>query len=534
MLISVTTPIRVALFALCVSAFAQQPVIATGGIVNAASYSAPIAPGSIISIFGTNLANTTVTASNTPLLTTLGGTTVSIDGVPAPLFYVSPSQINAEVPASIPTAYGSLYATTTVIVTTAAGSSAPVTVAGYSATPGVFTADGSGCGAAAALNVASDGTVSLNSPANSAAPGDFVVLFGTGFGQPLYKIPDGSPSGGLDPFSQAATVTVDGESATLAYGGFAPTLTGVDQMNVMIAAGTRDGCAVPISVFGSGGGSVSPAVSISVHSTRGQCIDPPSQSYGSVSLTKTVASGTSTDGETDTLTASFPSGPLLTRPVVDQTGVSGGYYANFYTPPVPRRSCPVAGYVPLSAGTIRVAGPNGSATASPSAYSQNLAPGFIAAGTYAVSAAGGATAGSFQSALPVSAPIQITSVTPGTITQGPNGQSATPFTVSWTGGGPNDVVKLSLISPGMTTSSYDYNYVPASVGSFHFDPICTGHSVGSGGNGVFCSWGMRGTPTELVIEQMPATAQIATTQASGITGNIQITWTYRFVYGFGN
>ena len=57
-----------------------------------------ISPGEILQIYGSNLSTAPVTSSNIPLTTTLGGTSVSIGGIPAPLYYVSPTQINAQAP----------------------------------------------------------------------------------------------------------------------------------------------------------------------------------------------------------------------------------------------------------------------------------------------------------------------------------------------------------------------------------------------------------------------------------------------------
>src|SRR5262249_8956917 len=72
-------------------------------IVNAASLTAgPVAPGSLISIFGSNLADATEFASATWLPRSLGGATLSINRVAAPLLFVSPSQINAQVPFGVP------------------------------------------------------------------------------------------------------------------------------------------------------------------------------------------------------------------------------------------------------------------------------------------------------------------------------------------------------------------------------------------------------------------------------------------------
>ena len=77
-----------------------QPTILA--VVNAASYDAGVAPGSIISIFGTGLASQTAQAANVPLPTSLGGTSVAIRGNGnVPLYFVSPTQINAVVPFQI-------------------------------------------------------------------------------------------------------------------------------------------------------------------------------------------------------------------------------------------------------------------------------------------------------------------------------------------------------------------------------------------------------------------------------------------------
>lgn len=103
-------------------------------VVNAASYDAGVAPGSIISIFGTGLASQTAQAASVPLPATLGGTSVTISGLGnVPLYFVSPTQINAVVPFQIPvlgsgsTSNGPAYlaAIPMVTVTTSVGTSKP-------------------------------------------------------------------------------------------------------------------------------------------------------------------------------------------------------------------------------------------------------------------------------------------------------------------------------------------------------------------------------------------------------------------------
>jgi hypothetical protein len=74
------------------------PAIASGGVGNAFSPSGAIAPGALISIYGTNLAAGEGRAPATPLPASLNGTRVSINGMAAPLLFVSATQINAQTP----------------------------------------------------------------------------------------------------------------------------------------------------------------------------------------------------------------------------------------------------------------------------------------------------------------------------------------------------------------------------------------------------------------------------------------------------
>ena len=118
--------------AIAATCFSQSlPQISAGGIVNAGSYAQPISPQSIAAIFGTNLAATTTSAPSLPLPTTLGGTSVTVNGIKVPLFYVSPNQINIQVPSSL--TYSQSLTALSVVVSTAAGSSAPAQAPFFSA-----------------------------------------------------------------------------------------------------------------------------------------------------------------------------------------------------------------------------------------------------------------------------------------------------------------------------------------------------------------------------------------------------------------
>ena len=183
------------------AAWCQKPVIHPGGVVNAASYTTTtitggpvgqgLSGGSIVSIFGTNLAASTQTASMLPLPIALAGTSVTANGVAVPLFYVSPGQINFQLPSRWPVLPSSQW--TGIVVSTAVGSSDPYPLDGAGA-EGIFTRDASGCGQGAVLNVRADGSVSINSPANSVSPGEYVSVYGTGLGIVYNPPPDGMPA----------------------------------------------------------------------------------------------------------------------------------------------------------------------------------------------------------------------------------------------------------------------------------------------------------------------------------------------------
>jgi uncharacterized protein (TIGR03437 family) len=204
-----------------------QPVVQA--VLNGASYRGNISPGAWVSIFGTGLSGTTATATGAPLQTTLGGVSVTFNGVAAPLSYVSAAQINAVVPFSLTVLLNpSPPVTVPVVVTTAAGSSAPLTVLLSRESPGLFTQNGAGTGPAIAL------TGSFQQV--SVLAGGPIVLYADGLGPT--NPPASSASGGTStaPFNQVAdslAVFVGDTPATVLFAGLAPGFPGIYQLNVM-------------------------------------------------------------------------------------------------------------------------------------------------------------------------------------------------------------------------------------------------------------------------------------------------------------
>jgi uncharacterized protein (TIGR03437 family) len=234
---------------------AQAPVISPGGVGNAASYaSGGIAPGSIVSIFGTNLASETASASSVPLPMALGNViSVTFSGVPAPLYFVSPGQINAQVPWNVLPA-GIAGGPVGVQVTTGNGSSLPESVQVVQALPGIFTESANGIGQAIATDNA-DGAIVA--PAGSTAGagthpiqiGSYLIVWCTGLGAVDAAVANGANTGGtivntlLKP-----TVLIGGVQATSVYSVLSPQYAGEYQVAVQVAPGTPTGNAVPLQI----------------------------------------------------------------------------------------------------------------------------------------------------------------------------------------------------------------------------------------------------------------------------------------------
>jgi uncharacterized protein (TIGR03437 family) len=212
-------------------------------VLDAASESAsPVSPGKIVVIYGAGLGPSQPVLnqpSNGVFGTTLSGTTVAFSGNAAPVLYTSATQIIAVVPYEVtgPTAQ--------LTVVYEGQISAPFSVPVAAAAPSLFTANQTGAGEAAAINVV-DGT--LNSAANPVRTGAYISLFATGEGQTSPPGADGRIGGTVPTHPNGnVTVTVGGLTATVQYaGGVFGEVAGLMQINVLIPAGVQPGGYVPV------------------------------------------------------------------------------------------------------------------------------------------------------------------------------------------------------------------------------------------------------------------------------------------------
>jgi len=207
--------------ALASTAFAQ---ITIGAVTNGASFTGDsLSPGCIATIFGTNLATSTAPASSTPLPMTLGGAMVTVNGMPAPLFYASSTQINFQIPYETPTG------TVSVAVTVGNASSAPFSALVQTASPGIFQF---GTNRAVVQNP----DQSTNKSNNPVAAGSYIVAYLTGLGPLDNPVADGvaAPDSPLSRATSPYSATIGGQNANVFFLGLTPGFVGLAQANITV------------------------------------------------------------------------------------------------------------------------------------------------------------------------------------------------------------------------------------------------------------------------------------------------------------
>ncbi len=236
-----------------------RPAIAPGGIVNAVSYAGgSIAPGELISIFGSNLGTgfEAATAINNALPLTLGDTRVFVGGLQVAIAAVTANQVNVFVPDGLEPG-----TSVNVVVQVDTAASAPVTVPVTATAFGLAAADASGTGQGAILN--QDG--SINSAGNPAAPGTIVSMFGSGAGALTPSLYGGALviSTPYPAPTARIAVSIGGRPAEAIYAGSAPLEAyGVIQINARIPEGVAAGPQSVAVTVGDGPASVPVTVAV--------------------------------------------------------------------------------------------------------------------------------------------------------------------------------------------------------------------------------------------------------------------------------
>ena len=226
------------------------PALNADGVVEGAGFTPlrPLAPGGIISLFGERFASGNHFPSKVPLERELGGVSVRIGGQDAPLFFVGPGQINAQMPFkvnpgdSVPVAVsvgGLLTAPQNYLI-------APVQ-------PGIFDLGG-GQGAVLIANtdirVAPVGSI----PGHETRPaesGEFISIFCTGLGATSPTVEAGEAGAG-EAVTTPVTATIGGVDASVSFAGLAPIFVGLYQVNAVVPEGVAPRSAVPVVITQNG------------------------------------------------------------------------------------------------------------------------------------------------------------------------------------------------------------------------------------------------------------------------------------------
>jgi uncharacterized protein (TIGR03437 family) len=236
--------------AAAVAAQAQTPAVAQGGVLNAANGISPVTPGSLVSIYGTNLAGALAQADTIPLSDALNKVSVTLNGIPAPLLFVSQGQINAQVPWNALQSGTSGTASIVVMNNGQPSTSQTVPVGPFS--PGIFAigtiavaqnvVDASVAAPAGAIPGIQTHPASINDPYG-------LAILCTGLGAVDSAISNGANSSDLlRRTTTTPTVLVGGQPVNVVFSGLSPQFVGVNQINVTLPPGTPTGDAVPLQI----------------------------------------------------------------------------------------------------------------------------------------------------------------------------------------------------------------------------------------------------------------------------------------------
>lgn len=232
-------------------------VINANGVVNDASYTTPVAAGSIAAVFGSGLSvGQSSSMLPTPLPTTLAQSSFMIGGKAAGMYFAMPTQVNLQIPWELA---GQTQTTITATVNGTASNTMAVAMAAFA--PGIFSTGMTGAGQGAILN---GNTAQLAAVGSPAARGAYVSIFCTGLGAVTNQPVSGAAAVAASPSltTTTPTVMIGGLVATLNYSGLAPGFVGLYQVNAQVPMTVTPGNAV--AVFITVGNIVSNTVTIAV------------------------------------------------------------------------------------------------------------------------------------------------------------------------------------------------------------------------------------------------------------------------------
>jgi uncharacterized protein (TIGR03437 family) len=370
-----------------------------------------------------------------------------VNQIPAPVLYVSPTQVNFQLPYGLPPGIAAI------LVANGNATSASVQVPISRAAPGVYTLSGGRCGPAAAVVYDPKGNIFVNSEQRSASPGDVVAVFGTGFGPPFFDPPaPGTPAPDNPLLLHSINPSVvlgEGDQMTGValpeFRGLAPGLVGVDQINFRLPENTPPGCRVPLRIA-----SMyfhTQTTYLAVRSGGGVCVPSPKVQLGEVRWTSRSVSGPEPGQarKEEWFTASFSEGESASL-------ARARYPAPGFRSAASERTQPACGGYTgsnLDAGRLSLDTARGSFAVEAERtvwgeyrYRQELPTGAIGESVLRARAQGAGPVGPFASEVRPAAPIRIlTDLSPGRVFR-----NHEPLTISWSGGSKDVVVAIRVVS----------------------------------------------------------------------------------------
>ena len=218
----------------------QPPQI--NAVVSAADSKSPVAPGGLITVWGTALSPTNQATSQIPAPTALAQSCLTVNGQPMPLIFVSPNQVNAQMPFQ---AFGNVV----MVVHTPGGVSPNFNLTVDSNAPAVFLSATAGP-LTNLPTVVRQSTNLLVTDSDPIHEGDAITLYTTGLGAVTPVVPNGNP-GPSNPLAYSVVqpvLTLGGAGLGVDYAGLAPGEVGVYQINATVPSNAPQGLNIPLTI----------------------------------------------------------------------------------------------------------------------------------------------------------------------------------------------------------------------------------------------------------------------------------------------
>jgi uncharacterized protein (TIGR03437 family) len=211
-------------------------------IVNAADFSLPVAPGGLITLLGSDLSPVSAASQPGPLSGAVNESCLTANGLPVPVIFVSPGQINAQLPFA-------LEGNTTLVLRTPSGVSDNFNITIKPVAPSIFRSGVAGpqSDIPTVIRASNNQVVTLSNPIHH---GDVLTIYATGLGRTNPPVEAGVPA----PFDPLATVvvkpvvTIGGVPVEVLFAGLSPGHVGIYQLNVRVGVNVPEGLNVPLTI----------------------------------------------------------------------------------------------------------------------------------------------------------------------------------------------------------------------------------------------------------------------------------------------